>query len=225
MQNAQPEPASYAEAVIEHVLVGRARARMLEDIRGNQPWSASLDRGKLQLGRATFGTAIFGTYSHSEGTFLWAWANPGATGWQRSLLQVTMARDAFGDRPGYEMFKRPFNPASEINPNELAYVSAALMGTAPVFVGAHDDGVAFLIVYPLKLHVEQTFPLAYIPGVLLELPTITTAPQRACTRRFLERLGFAIHDVGAMITATRADGRVTATFDELGRLSSTTVDT
>jgi hypothetical protein len=217
----------YRESVVEHVLIGRARARLLEDVRAGKPWQAFLDRGVMQIGNDTFIATLLGTYSAEEQTFLWSWANPSAEAWKQSIFPLRMIRWFKKKYPGHDLFDEPCIPASVVNPNELAYVTSEMNAQNPVFGGSHDGGAAFFCVPIREIRNElvQRFPLAYIPGVLADLPAITTADPRRCTRRFLDRLGFAVHDDRSSLHATRHDGQVTVAFDAAGRIARATVTT
>ena len=230
MSDEKLDLSAYEADVIEHVLVGRARARMLEDVRDGKPWNADLERGELELGATTYRAQILGTFSMQSGTFLWAWANPGSDGWTNSLT-VANALRARGAQPGQAVFAEASIAAGWVNPNELAYVSGELAGGHPVFVGGYDGGAAFLLLTSLRLDVQQ-LPLAYFPGILLDLPSVTMGDPRRlsppaetpdrrtrCTRRFAERLGFAVTETPSSMSGTRSDGGFVVRYDGHGRIA------
>ncbi len=217
MSDAKLDVSAYEADVIEHVLVGRARARMLEDVRDGKPWNADLERGELELGATMYRAQILGTFSMKSGTFLWAWANPGSDGWTNSLT-VANALRARGAQPGQAVFAEASIAAGWVNPNELAFVSGELAGGHPVFVGGYDGGAAFLLLTSLRLDVQQ-LPLAYFPGILLDLPSVTMGDPRRCTRRFAERLGFAVTETPSSMSGTRSDGGFRVSYDGHGRIA------
>ena len=151
MSDEELDVSAYEADVIEHVLVGRARARMLEDVRDGKPWNADLERGELKLGATTFRAQILGTFSLQSGTFLWAWANPGSDGWTNALT-VANALRARGAQPGQAVFAEASIAAGWVNPNELAYVSGELAGGHPVFVGGYDGGAAGRVQRYARVH-------------------------------------------------------------------------
>jgi hypothetical protein len=208
---------AYEADVIEHVLVGRARARMLEDVRAENPWNVNLERGELEIGDATYRCQILGTFAHESATFLWAWANPGSNGWTGSLAIANELR-ARGAQPGQAVYAEPEIAAGWVNPNELAYVSGELSGGHPVFVGSYDGGAAFLLVTSLRLDFRE-LSIAYVPGILLGVPSVTMGDPRACTRRFAERLGFTVTETPSSMSGTRSDGGFLARWDGEGRLA------
>jgi|GEM_PF-6465512 len=223
MSDAKLDVSAYEADVIEHVLVGRARARMLEDLRDGTPWNADLERGELELGATVYRAQILGTFSLESGTFLWAWANPGSDGWTNSLTVANGLR-ARGAQPGQAVFAEASIAAGWVNPNELAYVSGELAGGHPVFVGGYDGGAAFLLLTSLRLDVQQ-LPLAYLPGILADLPSVTTGDPRRCTRRFAERLGFAVAETPSSTSATRTDGGFRVSYDGYGRIAEVSLTT
>jgi hypothetical protein len=208
---------AYQADVIEHVLVGRARARMLEDVRAKKAWNVDLATGELTIGDAKHKAQILGTFANESSTFLWAWANPGAPGWTASL-EVVKTLQQKGAQPGYAVLGLAELSADLVNPNEIAFVAAELAGGHPVFVGQYGGGAAFLLVTSLKMDIQR-LPVAYIPGILLDLPTITTADQQRCVRRFAERLGFAVFNEGvSILNGTRSDGGFSVVFDDQHRI-------
>ncbi len=214
-----PSLAAFDAAVVEHLLVARARSRMLEDVRANRPWNVDLGTGELTLGGDRHSAQILGTFARESQTFLWAWGNPGAAEWGPSLGLVNALRILAESTPGLACFGERIVPAARVNPNELGLVAAELSGRHPLFVGGYDGGAAFLMVTSLKLRFEE-LPIAYLPGIFVDLPTIsTTAPPRACIRRFLERSGFALSESAAVVGGQRSDGDVVVRFDELGRIA------
>jgi len=217
MTDQGPDLSAYEADVIEHVLVGRARARMLEDVRARKPWDANLERGELEIGDATYRCQILGTFSQQSETFLWAWANPGSGGWAGSLSIANDLR-ARGAQPGQAVYAEPKIATAWVNPNELAYVSGELSGGHPVFVGSYDGGAAFLLVTSLRLDFQQ-LSIAYLPGILLGIPSVTMGNPRLCMRRFAERLGFLVTETPSSMSGTRSDGGFLARYDGEGRLA------
>ncbi len=206
---------AYEIDVVEHLLVGRARARMLEEIREGKPWNVALDRGELTIGGAAYQVQILGTYSEQSNTFLWAWANPGSAGWTPSLTVANALRTR-AEEPGQAVYAEPKVAADWVNPRELALVAGEVSGGHPVFVGGYDGGAAFLLVTSLRLDFKK-LELTYLPGIVLDLPSLTVADPRLCTFSFLERLGFEVDETESSLVATRADGRVRVDYDDQGR--------
>ncbi len=212
---------AYDKDVVQHVLLGRARARMMEDVRGTRDWDVDLARGELRIGRATFGVQLLGTYSHTSATFLWGWANSSARDWSASLEVARELRQR-GNLPGQAVYVEAKVAAEWVNPNELAYVSGELAGSLvrgrkkspaggtseglPVFVGAYDGGAAFLLVTTMALDPAQ-ISLAYLPGIFVELPEFTGMDPRTCIRTFAERIGFRVQESDRFMQCARRDGR------------------
>lgn len=64
----------------------------------------------------------------------------------------------------------------------------------------------------------ETFPLAYVPGLLADLPSLTAAAPVPCARRFPERLGFATQLEQDGLSAVRAGDRLLVALDAQGRI-------
>ncbi|MFO0603156.1 MAG: hypothetical protein U0324_08275 [Polyangiales bacterium] len=207
---------SWEALLVEHVLVGRARGRILGDMRSGKAWNCDLRTGDLFIGNDRYTVEILGTFSQRDDSFLWAWANPGAVEWDASLPLVSSLRERAG-RPGEGLFGQPEIRSSEVNPNELAYVAAELLGEHPVFVGVYNGGAMFLLVTSLRIELDD-LPDAYVPGILSDVPAISGVNPRAAGRRFLERLGFAVSDTDGGLRASRGASTIVAAYDAAGRL-------
>ncbi|MDX2014429.1 MAG: hypothetical protein SFW67_29795 [Myxococcaceae bacterium] len=201
----------FSSLVQRHVLVARARARMLEDVRADKAWGADLVAGTVSIGEDAYEAQLLGTFSLSSHTFLWGWANPGAPQWSRALTLATSLKGSGG------LFAEAKLHANEVNPNELAAVAGELAGGFPVFVGTYDGGAAFLVLTGLPMPLER-FSLAYLPGVVLDLPVLTTQPPRACVEPLLQALGFTVTENEAgQLSATRGPSVFRLGFDAEGR--------
>jgi hypothetical protein len=201
----------FASLVQRHLLVARARARMLEDLRADKPWNADLVAGTVSIGDDRYDAQLVGTFSLSSHTFLWGWANPGAAQWSRALTLATSLKGSGGP------FAEPKLYASDVNPNELAAVAGELAGGFPVFVGTYDGGAAFLVLTGLPMPLER-FSLALLPGVILDLPVLTTQPPHACVAPLLGALGFTVTEhAPTRLLAHRGQATIRLEFDGEGR--------
>lgn len=216
MSDEELDLSAYEADVVEHVLAGRARARMLEELREGKPWNVDLERGELRLGDTTFRAQVLGTFSQQSETFLWAWANPGSDKWTSSLT-IANAMRGRAAQPGQAVYAEAKVASGWVNPNELAYVCGELSGGYPVFVGGYDGGAAFMLLTSLRLDFQQ-LSLAYVPGILLDLPSFTMGNPRLCARRFAERLGLAVTESHSSMTGTRSDGAILVDYDSEDRI-------
>lgn len=214
---------AYEDDVELYVLRGLGRMRMLDDLRGDKPWNVDLAAGTLQLGEQSFEVQILGTFSASTRTFLWAWANPGAVAWGAAMSSVNELR-SLGERKGYAVFRTPKVAESWVHPRELAPVAAEIAGDYPVFVGAYDGGEVYLMISDVDLDLDlKDFSLAYIPGILLQLSSITVCNQKACAKEFGEHLGFTATDGSNTTYFTRGDDSFDVTYDESGRIQRVSI--
>jgi len=211
-----PPPASFAAAIVEHLVWGRARSRLLEDVRADQPWHVDFVDGRLSIGKSIYKVNILGTYASDDGSFLWGWENPAAGDWAASLDRLGPLR-ALGKKPGFEVLGQRMVWSEDADVNELALVCGELAGGYPVFVGVHDDGAVILLMTDLNLDPATLSPVCYA-GVFLDVGGMTRAPLRACVERFVRRAGCAVEEKAEGLTIVRRDASLLIEFDHLGRL-------
>ncbi|MFO0667586.1 MAG: hypothetical protein U0174_26780 [Polyangiaceae bacterium] len=216
-----------ADLITEHLLTGRARARMLEQYRDGKSWDVDLASGWMRIGDASCRVQLLGTFSLTSGSFLWGWANPSASQWQHSLACCTQLKERGGDVFGVAKHTEP-----DFSIPALGYVSAELCGGRPLFFADHREGTVYLMPeMPIDL---SSISLAYLPGVLLEYAELAghrAPPPGPATKRFLERMGFSVTEtVDASdeevthLRATRGSSVVSARID-WGALEAVDVST
>jgi hypothetical protein len=210
------DDALFHRDVVEHLLFNLARSRIFEDVSAGKPWNVDLGTSVLDIGGQRYESQILGTFAAGSRTFLWAWANPGAGGWEPSLQAAKEARSLAG-KPGHALFGEKELPEARVDPRELAHVTAELVGGHPVYAPTAGGAVVFLIVgTPVD---PRTISPAYIPGILVQLQSISRADKLACVARFFERLEYTTEISPRHIAATRGSTRVDVSFDEHGRLA------
>ncbi len=210
----RPDLTAYHADVTEHALMGAARSRLLEDVRGEDGWEVALDEGTLRIGERTYRTQILGTFSASARTFMWAWGNPGAADWGPS----TAAALALKGRASADVFGARVVAEDLVDARELAFVAGELAGGHPVFLGGYDGGCAMLLVTDLPLD-PASLPIVYVPGLLGDLATYVRVPPLPCIRRFAQRTGFAVEEPTARkLIARRKDGTFEVELDRKGRI-------
>lgn len=213
---------AYDAAVVEHGLFGRARARLFEDVTTRKPWGLDLTTGILTIDGQAHPAHILGTFVPA-GTFLWAWANPGAGDWAKSLRAATQLR-ALGDKPGYAVFRERSISDEWVNPYELAYVCGELVGGLPVY--RFDTGTATMFLLAGDAPADPAgLSLAYLSGVLLDFQQASMVDMRPCVARFLTRLGFTRPSEAAPDSYARAHIKLRLEWDKWGRLTTVSQST
>ncbi|MDQ3033261.1 MAG: hypothetical protein M3Y87_12655 [Myxococcota bacterium] len=155
--------------------------------------------------------------SDSTRTFLWAWANPGASDWGRALAAATSLR-ALGAERGWAVMAQQTVAERWVSPRELALVCGELTGGHPVYFADAGSTTAILLVGDAGLDAATISP-AYVPGVLLDAQSFAMVDLRACVARWFARLGMEV-SVGATETiGTRERTRVAVRWDAQGRIA------
>jgi hypothetical protein len=191
---------------------------MFRAVHDSEAWSVDLEQGQLEIGGRTFGAQLLGTHAQGSDTFLWSWANPGATGWSRDVVEAATMVRARSARPGNAVFREAKIAAGWVNPYELTWVTGELAGGLPIFAGTHAGTTAFVAVSGgVKRLDPERLPGVFLPGVILDLQTFIAADPRTCVRVFAKRLGFEVEEDASALRGRRADCAFTTTFDAQGR--------
>ena len=211
---------AYDADVVEHALFGLCRARMLDDRFHGMRWNVDLAAGQLVVGDEMHRIAVVGTYAHASKTFLWAWENPQAVGWGRSL-EGTMALRSRGKIPGQSVYSESNVSADWVDARELAHVAGEVSGGHPVYSADTGSAIAYLLVTDVRLN-PQEISIAYLPGVLLDFASFAKVEQRPCAERLLVRLGFTLEqrkEKSIVATRARDSSHLVVEFAPEGRIT------
>jgi hypothetical protein len=205
---------AYDAAVVEHALYGLARARLFDGVARGRSWDADLGAGRLTIGARRYQAQIIGTFARGSRTFLWAWANPGASGWGPSLRAANELR-ALAQRRGHAVFDQRSVADGWVNARELAYVSGELAGGHPIYAAEAGAATVFLLVTDAEVD-PIDMSVALFPDLFLDFQSFAMVDLSACVARFLERVGFEVMGTDAATHGFRERDGASVTIDWRG---------
>lgn len=201
-------------------------------------WFVDQNIGQLTLGDEHFTIHWLGTYSHHSGSWLWAWANPHLTMTTNDaasadiLREYAAAHPATANRSGSTpLFQHPADStllaqerftfdAAELH--NLAAVACGLTGADAYYLGDYGDGIALLAIHDPRVAAawqEDDSP-ARILSIIPQTINLFDLNHQNAVRAYLQAKGYQLNEDAQHIRAQRADSQITATFDDMQRLSN-----
>nr|BFE63096.1 hypothetical protein GCM10020063_076220 [Dactylosporangium thailandense] len=210
---------TFEQLFAQHVATGMARQLALADLIGERDWQ--LD---LSTGQATFGTdlrydiQLLGTESHSDETWLWAWANE-ASNLPPDLLRLCAWLREYGAEEQVAEFLTPGFPLAQADGHRLALVAGSLTGR-PYYRGPYDGGAVFF-------HLEGTPAQLSAPvrperalTVLQQVISAFPLDHRTTARSFFEQQTWGVDEAADSMIVQHPEGTtIRISFDDLGRIS------
>ena len=222
-----PEPVEISpraqELFDEHGAAAFDKQLRLQDLIGDEDWEFDMETGQLSFADAhAWNAQILGTESEVSGTWLWGWANE-AGGIPGELLQAARTlKEQLGGDEGLEEFARPsFAVDDRIDGHFLASIASGITAAGGYYRGPYEGGAVFLLIDDETLPPPIENPLLRLstvfPQAIANLP-ITDHRQALCA--YAAFLGLAFEEEGQrVVIRNEAGGRLTADFDEQGRLT------
>ena len=200
-------------------------------------WFVDQTIGQLTLGDEHFTIHWLGTYSHHSGSWLWAWANPHLTmttndAASADILRAYIAPDAAAEGDdSTNLFQNPADTAlltqegfkldvTELH--NLAAVACGLTGADAYYLGDYGDGIALLAIHDPRVAAawqEDDSP-ARILSIIPQTINLFDLNHQNAVRAYLTAKGYQLNEDAQHIRAQRADSQITATFDDMQRLSN-----
>ncbi|MCW1967058.1 MAG: hypothetical protein KIH69_002910 [Anaerolineae bacterium] len=156
---------------LEHALAAFDKRIYLSAMHGSQHWELRLDLGHITyLGphqqRQTYLLDALGTQSDTEGTWLWAWANPDMFRGE-ALLRSANALRQYGQTHGLREFCEPTLPITPtLTGQRIAAVASGLCRAGTQVRCAYPQGSAYFLIRDPKFKRPVQRPLARIARIL-----------------------------------------------------------
>ncbi|GAA2675995.1 DUF6882 domain-containing protein [Actinoplanes palleronii] len=205
----------FSDLLTQHVATAHARQLALADLIGARDWELDLSTGLVTFGEdLRFPVQLLGTESHTDGSWLWAWANP-QSGLPRELVTLADGVRAFGAEHGIAELTEPSFPLDQADGHQLALITSGLTGRC-YYRGPYDGGAVF---FHLEGVPEQPVGPERAFTVLGEVIQAYPVAHHAMTTAFLEQQGWRVESRDDLVIGLHPGGtEMRVDFDELGRL-------
>lgn len=119
---------TYEALLAEHVAVGFEKQALLDDLIGERPWAADLEKGSIFFGDdIAADTEVLGSEDDRVGTWLWAWANED-WGLAPGLIEASLRAQELGEELDVPELAEESFPLDELRNGH---------GVAPVCLGPY----------------------------------------------------------------------------------------
>ncbi|HWS31583.1 MAG TPA: hypothetical protein VN408_02445 [Actinoplanes sp.] len=213
---------TFDDLFAQHVATGMARQLALADLLGDRGWQLDLNEGMVTFGEdLRFPVQLLGTESHSDGTWLWAWANSGSN-LDPGLLQLAGWLREHGRLEGVRELTEPTLRLDRIDGHRLSLVASGLTGRS-YYRGTYPGGAIFFHLENLPSRVRGAVPPERTYSVLGQVLQAFAVDHRKVVVAFLQQQGWRVDDTAHGVAGRHPDGStLRVTFDHLGRVSDMT---
>ncbi|HEX8912656.1 MAG TPA: hypothetical protein VF796_09890 [Humisphaera sp.] len=192
----------------------------LQELAGEDDWSADLDAGTFSIGRYTWRCELLGSESSISNTWQWGWAN--TDGYSADVLRTSLELRSLGSQTQVPELTEPQFPLDTIGAHALSLVAVGVSGADAYYRGPYDDGAAFLIIR------DPAFPS--LPAMTADrfsnlfttlIRRFAVADHRGALQAYAASGAVALRSDGASDRLEFNDGSgLTCTFDHLNRLTA-----
>ena len=189
---------------------------LLSLVKGRSP--VSYRNGLLTFGsELSLPVQLLGSHSEYDNTWLWAWANPGLSGWR---LEASAELKAFGIEHAVQELFEPKFPLPTFDGHYLSMVATGVLSGACYYRFPYHEGAAFLLV-PTAPEINALSDLSAhtISNRAMDFFGQYECHHRTAVEQYLRFKGFTFASDGPNLSATSAHGQsLDARFDPSGRL-------
>ena len=217
----QPEPATSERELLErYAALAHEKQLHLGEVIGQNNWNVDVRQGTIQFGAdLVFPMQILGTFSHSAQTWLWAWANAQSQ-LPESILQQALKLKQYGEQNHIDLLRHAEFDAQMQDLHMIGSIASGLFGASAYYIADYGQGAMVLTVQHPQIDGTRTHN---------HLRTLTTFPavitqyemdHKTALTHYLNAKGYTVTNEGQTLCGTRGTDTLTASFDDLGRLTS-----
>lgn len=192
----------------------------LGDVIGDRDWNADITRAEISFGDdLVFPIQVLGTFSHSSETWLWAWANE-QSGLPDSILQHALQLKAYGASNGIDLLRNSDFDAVSTDLHLIGMTASGMLNASGYYIADYGQGA---MVVTLQSDAVDRVPADEHLRILTVFPQLISqfeVHHRAALMHYVRAKGYAVTEDGSVLSATKNDRTMTATFDAQGRLTN-----
>jgi hypothetical protein len=213
---------SLEELLQHYAAIGYEKQLRFHEAIGVQPWNFDLKKGKITFGeRNSYSAQILGTLSKSQETFLWSWANI-HSGIPDQQLKQAKALKSYGDDHGIlELFEESFNADVQFL-HLIGMISTGMFESSCYYIADYGQGYMLMTISAAEVDRLDSDAAAVVIRVFPEMISKFTVSHFPALENYLKLKRYNSELSENEIKATKGNHILSATFDELGRMTKLT---
>ncbi|GAB3842523.1 DUF6882 domain-containing protein [Hymenobacter jeollabukensis] len=225
MTPAEPEatPCKSVQELLERYgVLAYDKQNDLFEVIGENSWSFDMAAGAISFGPAlVFPVQILGTFSHASQSWLWAWANTQSGIPERLLAQARQLK-TYGEQQEIDLLKHDAVDAEEDDLHLIGSIAAGMFDASGYYLADYGQGVMLVTVQSEQIDRLRTNDLPRLLHAFPQAISLYELRHRPAFISYATLKGYTVTEAADSVTASSAAGTLTATFDDLGRLSNLT---
>ncbi len=191
----------------------------LYDVIGENNWNVDLTMGKISFGEnLVFPIQVLGTYSHSSGTWLWAWANT-QSNIPDNLLKQSLQLKKYGTDNGIELLQNSTFTIEVNDIHAIGIIASGMFLSSGYYLADYGQGIMCVTIKSEVIDKIRQDDHLRILTVFPNLISSFEMNHRKALVNYLTAREYEIIDDQNKLTGTKNGKIITAEFDELSRLT------
>lgn len=216
-----PPPAQNEQELLErYAALAHDKQNDVYEVIGDNSWNVDMTAGTISFGPGlVFPMQVLGSFAHDSQTWLWAWANEQSNLPEPLLSQANQLR-AYGEQHSIDLLA-----VSEFdaNPNDLhtiGSIASGMFGASGYYLANYGQGTLVVTFQSTQVDQVAKNDFARIATVFPQVISAFEVRHRPAFIHYLTAKGYAVAETADTVTATVDSGTLTATFDDLDRLTN-----
>lgn len=217
-----PPARSVQELLEQYSALAYDHQHDLAEVIGDQGWQFDMGAGTIAFGpELVFPVQILGSFSRQSETWLWGWANE-QSGIPAALLAQARQLQAYGAQHGIERLTTPSFEATEHELHVVGSIASGMFDASGYFLADYGPGIMLVTVKSGQVDRVRTDGFARILHAFPQAISFFELRHRPAFVHYLRQKRYQLTETADTVTATDGQASITASFDELGRLSRLT---
>jgi hypothetical protein len=216
-----PSPARTEQELLErYAALAYDRQTDLYEVIGDSAWNADMDAGTISFGpERVFPLQALGTFSHASETWRWAWVAADAD-WPARLLSQAAQLRAYGEQHGIDLLAVGEFDATPQDLHAIGAIASGMFGASGYYLANYGQGTLVLTLKSAQIDQLPKNDFARIPTVFSQVISAFELRHRPAFLHYLAQKGYPATETADAVSTPVGAGTLTATFDDLDRLSS-----
>lgn len=220
-----PSSCSTEQDLLEfYAAIAMEKQLKLSEVIGNKSWNADITLGEISFGDGLdFPMQLLGSFSHSSGTWLWAWANE-ASNLPESLIAQSLELKKYGEENKIDLLTVSEFKAEKSDLHLIGMIAAGMFDASGYYMADYGQGILLVTIKSDSIDKSRDDIPQSIPTVISRVISQLNVNHKNVLMNYLSIKGYDIAEEGNKITGKKGGATIPAEFDEMGRLTKISVE-